>query len=188
MQISDQVSKPVMSEEVHHAQVDAAHLGPVVVDHAHASGGIRGVDCHFFLQFAVHPFLVGIPAAVGVCVDRRDVPANAHAVLAVQPSFALAGAPGVLEHGLASLAVGVAEDHVGNQLLEAGIQLHLPAGAVAGMLRAEQLGKVAVHLIAETLKISQPVKHFGRNHQHAFGLDVRHGRILSDGTSGTSGN
>ena len=94
--------RPLDIEDVYDAQVDAADLGHVVVDQANAARRIGRVDRDLFVQFAAHAFLIGVPAAVGAGVNGRDMPANAHAPLAMQASLALAAAARVLKDRLAS--------------------------------------------------------------------------------------
>ena len=81
---------------MHHAQVDLADGGLIVVNQSYAALGERGIDNHFLVQFAAHAFGVG-NASSGDAVVDRNMPANAYASFAVQPAFAHSFAAGVLE-------------------------------------------------------------------------------------------
>src|SRR3989304_8624459 len=111
----------------------AAHFGLVVVDQSHALVGIGRIDFHFFGQFAAHAFFIRRSAAVCFGVDGRDVSADAHAAFAVQTAFALACAPRILENFHNFIWVGVAKDHIWNQLLQTGILLYFAAVAITRM-------------------------------------------------------
>ena len=121
-------------KQVDDAQVDAADFGLVVVYQADAFGRVGREDFDFFGQFAAHAFFVGRGVEAGIGVDGGDVPADAHAALAVQSAFAHARAAGVLEDVQVFFRVGIRKDHVGDQLFEAGVLLDFAAGTVAGML------------------------------------------------------
>ena len=111
-------------------------------------------------------------------VDGRDVPADADAPLAVQPAFAHAGAAGVLKDRRPAVGVDVAKDHVGNQLLEARVLFHLIARPVARLLGPQQFAEIPIDLAAKPLKMPQPVKQLGGNHQDTFDLILGHDGIL----------
>ena len=85
-------------------------------------------------------------------VDRRNVPADADAALGVQPAFALAAAALVLEQVHGAVGVGPAEQHVRNELLEAGVLFHLAARAVLDMVAFEQPRQVAIDVGGEPWK------------------------------------
>ena len=92
--------------------------------------------------------------------------ADADAAFAVQSALALAGAAGVLKDRLAG-GVAMAEDHVRDELFEAGVLFHFGSRPIAGVFRPEQFAQVAIHVAAEPLKMSQPVE------QHAGTTSTR---------------
>ena len=106
----------------------AADFGFVIIDQPDALGRVRRVDGDLFLQFPPHSLLIRIADGVPTGVDGRNMAADAHAALAVQPAFAHAGAASVLEDGRPAVAACVAKNHVRNQLLEAGVLFHLIRG------------------------------------------------------------
>ena len=200
MQICDQVSKPLMSarisstgrnpqsmiftlpgmdrgsldvEDVDNAEVDLPDLGLIVVDQADAAGGVRGVDGHFLFNLAAHAFLVRVSAADGR-VHGGDVPADAHAPLAMQAALALPRPAGVLKDRLPSAAVAMAKDHVGNQLLVTRVLLDFGAGTKAEPVRHNSSPKIPIDIAAETLKIADCAKQVRRRHQHPLAMKLVH--------------
>ena len=118
--------------DVYHAQVHLADFGLVIVDQPHASLARGRVDRDFLGQLAAHAFGIG---GRGMLVARRiagvvgrDVPADAHAAFAVQAPLPLPFAAGVLKHVDFARRIAIAKDHVGDQLLEAGVLFHLVRG------------------------------------------------------------
>ena len=77
------------------------------------------------------------------------------------------------------------KNHVGNQLLEAGILFHLIAPPIEDVVGPQQFVEILIDLAAEPLKVPQPVKKLGGNHQYAFNLILGHDGILAGvGNSG----
>jgi hypothetical protein len=62
----------------------------------------------------------------------------------------------------------MAEDAVGNQLLERRILFHLGPRPVAHMLGLQQLGQVPRRVGAKSLKVPEPLKDRRRHDQHLF--------------------
>ncbi len=83
-------------------------------------------------------------------------------------------------------AVGVAKNHVGNQLFETRILFRPDLAAGRGrLLGPQQFVEILIDLAAKPLKMPQPVKKLGRNHQYTFDLILGHDSILAGiGNSG----
>ena len=97
-------------------------------------------------------------AEAGQNADERNMAADAHAPLAVQPPLALARTARVLKHRRRPRCVDVAEDHVGNELFETGILFHVAPQPVAGVFRPKQFVEIPAHIAAKALKMSQAME------------------------------
>src|SRR5690606_25258976 len=100
--------------------------------------------------------------------------ANAHAALAVEAAFALSFAARVLEYHSSVAGIDVLENHVGNELLVAGVLFGHRPRQEADVFRAEQFLEVPIHVPAKALKVSQRVKDGRGNHKHLFDLKLGH--------------
>jgi hypothetical protein len=98
----------------------------------------------------------------------------------VQPAFPLSFAARVLEQLHAASSVGVAEDHIRNQLFEAGILFHFVPRPIARVLRAEQLSEIPLDVAGKALEMSEAMKQSGGYDEDVLGLHLRHGGILSN--------
>ena len=105
--------------------------------------GVGGVDDHFFGELAEHAFAVDVRAR-SRRLRRRSTRCGRRRRRCAWRGAGLrpAAAAGVLEDVDVAGGVGVAEEDVGDELLEAGVLLHLAAGAVGEVvgLRAGAAG------------------------------------------------
>ena len=106
------------------------------------------------------------------------MPADADALLAVQPGLAHPFAAGVLKERRRARRIAMAKDHVGNQLLERRVLLDLGPRAIARVLGAEQLAEIALALGREPLKMPESMKQLGWHDQDMFRLDFDQGGLL----------
>src|SRR5688572_16994182 len=102
------------------------------------------------------------------------MPADADAPLGMQAGFALPTAARVLKERDAAGLVSVAEDDIGNELLEAGVLLHGAARAIADEPRLQQGGEIAIDVARDPLEMSQPMELRGRNDKDVLGGDKGH--------------
>ena len=165
--------------QVDHAQMDLADRRFVVVDQADDRLGVGRVDDDFLVQLAPHAFAVDVLDVAGRGVDRRNVPADADAPLGVQPAFALAAAALVFEQVDRAVGIGPAEEHVRNELLEAGVLFHLAARQVLDVAAFQEPRQVASHFGREALKVTQLVEQRGGNDENFFRGDNAHRRDMS---------
>ena len=63
------------------------------------------------------------------------------------------------------------EDHLGDELLEVGILLHLPSRPVTCVLGTEQLVEISIHVLGKALKVADFVENGGGYNQNLFRLN-----------------
>ncbi|GEM_PF-345388 len=146
-------------ENVDDSEVYFADFGFVVIDESDAVFGPPAFDIDFFFQFAAHAFDVG-----GLFfgeVGGGHVSADSDGAFGVQSCFTLRGASLVVEQ-----LIFEAEDAVGDELFEGGVQFHLRSGVVAGVSGVEDDVEVAIDVAAEALEVSDFVKDLCGDDQH----------------------
>src|SRR6516165_12362535 len=117
----------------------------------------------FFGDFAVHGLDVERPEEV--LILRRNVPADTDRAFAMEPSFSLQFASLVVKQ-LAPMP----EQTIGNQLLEARVDLHLVARPEADIRRIEERFKVRINLGAEPLEVPDLAKQERGDDKYVFDL------------------
>ena len=149
---------------MYEAEVDGTDFVGVVVDDGEELLGGGAGKGDFLTNFALHAGKVG-GDGVSQAVDGIDMAADAERHFVVQSGFAAFGGAGIGQD-----AALVAENGVGDELLEFGALFGQFAVHVAGYPGLQESGQIILRVESDAVESAYGFKGFARNDQYLFSI------------------